>query len=173
MQAFSVLLTCAIAATGSAAALAVRKTTSVIQATGYSDFCESNSLDQVGGVLQVSGYCSSEPNGERHMGAALFVSHININECLGNNNGLLVPQAHGGALDSCHCDVGSGLCSSCNATSLKCDCETFGSEEKSTWVDMNQFLGVGLDDAGRVVLYCEGVYGEWNECSKNGAATES
>lgn len=36
----------------------------------------------------------------------------------------------------------------------------------------DQFLGIGLDDQGRVVLYCDGVYGEWNQCVKNGAKTD-
>lgn len=36
----------------------------------------------------------------------------------------------------------------------------------------DEFLGIGLGEQGRVVLYCDGVYGEWNQCVKNGAKTQ-
>lgn len=43
---------------------------------------------------------------------------------------------------------------------------------KLTCDSIDTFLGIGLDGEGRVVLYCNGVYGEWNQCTKNGAKTD-
>ncbi|POS78067.1 hypothetical protein DHEL01_v203553 [Diaporthe helianthi] len=144
-----------------------------LRLNGFSDYCSSSSLDQKGDILQVSADCSSELNGARVMGAALFTSHISIGKCLSNNNGDLVPEMHGGALSSCNCDVGFTLCDNCNGTSLQCSClNAAGTDRKVTLMDMNKFLGIGLDEQGRVVLYCVGVYGDWNQCVKNGAQTK-
>lgn len=41
-----------------------------------------------------------------------------------------------------------------------------------TCISVDEFLGIGLDNQGRVVLYCNGVFGEWNQCVKNGAQTK-
>lgn len=43
-------------------------------------------------------------------------------------------------------------------STLTCDC-------------LDQFLGIGLDSEGRLVVYCDGTWGEWNQCTKNGAKT--
>ncbi|KAG6362619.1 hypothetical protein INS49_007711 [Diaporthe citri] len=171
---FNVLIISAIAlASGTAAGNTRRMTNFPIRQNGFSDFCQVYSLDQKGSELQVSGECSPEPNGARNMGAALFTSHININKCLANVDGNLVPSQAGGALGSCQCDVGFTLCPTCNGTSLQCVCtDVSGSGKKTTLTDMNTFLGIGLDGEGRVVLYCNGVYGEWNQCTKNGAKTD-
>ncbi|KAG8157203.1 hypothetical protein KVR01_012911 [Diaporthe batatas] len=144
-----------------------------VRVNGFSDFCDSYSLDQKGDVLQVSGNCAPDPRGAQKMGAALFASHINIDQCLYNDNGNLVPRAHGGALSSCNCDVGFYLCDTCNRTSLQCSClNASATDRKVTLMDMNEFLGIGLDEQGRLVLYCDGVYGDWVNCVKNGAGTE-
>ncbi|KAL1868918.1 hypothetical protein Daus18300_005754 [Diaporthe australafricana] len=172
MRFLSVLLVIAVAVISSTAAATARMTKFPVRMNGFSDFCSANSLDQKGDVLQVSGDCSSELHGDRGIGAALFTSHININECLGNSNGNLAPQAHGDALRSCECDVGYTLCDTCNGTSLKCSCKNNAGQKQVTLRDMNQFLGIGLDGDGRVVLYCNGVYGEWQQCVKNGASTK-
>ncbi|KAH8788090.1 hypothetical protein F5883DRAFT_634984 [Diaporthe sp. PMI_573] len=174
MQTFTFLLVSAIAASGGAVATVTQRMTKFpVQVNGFSDFCSSWSLDQKGNELQVSAECSADPGGSNRLGAALFGSHININECLSNDNGALVPQAHGGALDTCDCDVGFTLCDKCNGTSLQCVCRNSRANgTKTTLLDMNEFLGIGLDEEGRVVLYCDGVYGEWNQCVKNGAQTK-
>lgn len=94
MRTFSVLLGGAIAvSSGAVAAVMQRMTKFPVRVNGFSDFCDSYSLDQKGEELQVSGECSPDPFGARRMGAALFTSHININECLSNNNGDLVTKA--------------------------------------------------------------------------------
>lgn len=94
MQIFSLLLVSAIAVSGSAAAATIRSSMAnfPLRQTGFSDFCSAYSLDQKGSELQVSGECSPSPNGARNMGAALFTSHINLNKCLSNVNGNLVPS---------------------------------------------------------------------------------
>lgn len=92
MKPFCALVIGAIAVSGGAAAETARRMTNFpVRLNGFSDFCEANSLDQKGNVLQVSGYCSPDPYGARKMGAALFTSHINIDKCLSNINGNLVP----------------------------------------------------------------------------------
>lgn len=94
MRTFSVLLVSAIAVSaGAATAVMQRMSKFPVRVNGFSDFCSTYSLDQKGEVLQVSGECSPNPDGAQIMGAALFTSHININECLSNNNGDLVPKA--------------------------------------------------------------------------------
>lgn len=94
MQIFSFLIASAIAVSGGAAAETTSRMTKFpVRPNGFSDFCSAYSLDQKGNELQVSGECSSEPNGARKMGAALFTSHININRCLTNVNGNLVPSS--------------------------------------------------------------------------------
>lgn len=93
MQTFSVLIVSAIAFAGGAAASNTRRMTNYpIRQNGYSEFCEEYGLLQNGSVLQVSGECSPEPNGARIMGAALFVSHIDLNKCLTNVDGDIVPS---------------------------------------------------------------------------------
>lgn len=93
MQIFSLLLVSAIAVSGSAAAATMRRAANFpLRQNGFSDFCSAYSLDQKGSELQVSGECSPSPNGARNMGAALFTSHINLNKCLSNVNGNLVPN---------------------------------------------------------------------------------
>jgi hypothetical protein len=94
MQTFTFLLVSAIAASGGAVATVTQRMTKFpVQVNGFSDFCSSWSLDQKGNELQVSAECSADPGGSNRLGAALFGSHININECLSNDNGALVPQA--------------------------------------------------------------------------------
>lgn len=93
MQTFSVLIISAVAFAGGATAGNTRRMTNFpIRQNGFSDFCSVYSLDQKGSELQVSGECSPEPNGARMMGAALFTSHINIDKCLANVDGNLVPS---------------------------------------------------------------------------------
>lgn len=94
MRTFILLLASIIAVSGSAgAAVAPRMTKFPVRVNGFSDYCSSYSLDQKGNVLQVSGQCSPEPKGAQKMGAALFTSNINIDQCLHNYNGNLVPKA--------------------------------------------------------------------------------
>lgn len=94
MQIFNFVLVSTIAVSGGAGAENTRRMTKFpVRPNGFSDFCSAYSLDQKGSELQVSGECSPEPNGARKMGAALFTSHININRCLTNVNGELVPSS--------------------------------------------------------------------------------
>lgn len=101
MRYLSVMLISAIAVSGGAAvAVTQRMTKFPVRVNGFSDFCEAYSLDQKGEELQVSGECSPDPDGAKRMGAALFTSHININECLSNDNGDLVFKAQSVLLKS-------------------------------------------------------------------------
>lgn len=93
MRNFNVLLACVIAVSCGAADALTQRMTKFPVRNGFSDFCSSSSLEQKGNELHVSAECSAEPGGSNAMGAALFGSHININECLTNNDGDLVPQA--------------------------------------------------------------------------------